>query len=114
LRDGVDSNLKHRGLPPIHADTPLHQLERFGDPLKSFAQRRAREIGEYLTSTHEVKRWVALDDIDLSMADDDRRPGQPALGPRLVLTDKGICLTKEDAQKAIALLNGTLGKANGS
>mmetsp|Transcript_101337 Transcript_101337/g.182910 ORF Transcript_101337/g.182910 Transcript_101337/m.182910 type:complete len:82 (+) Transcript_101337:270-515(+) len=73
--------------------------------MKSFAARRCREIGAYLQSSPQVRRWVALDDIDLSMADDERQAGQPLLAPRLVLTDKSACLTREDAKKAIALLN---------
>jgi len=110
LRDGVNRNLRMNGLPMCVDNTPQQERDMTGNPLRSFAIRRAREIGEWLRSHPEVKQWVALDDIDLGMADEERIFGQPFLTQRLVLTDKVACLTARDAKKACDILEGKLNK----
>merc|ERR1711933_592452 len=111
LREGVNTNLQSKGLPKVFDDTPTHiPRELSGNPLRSFAIRRAREIGAWLREHPQVRHWVALDDIDLGQADNERQDGQPALTPRLVLTEKTTCLTKQDAQDAISILSGRLQK----
>mmetsp|Transcript_67437 Transcript_67437/g.156549 ORF Transcript_67437/g.156549 Transcript_67437/m.156549 type:complete len:170 (+) Transcript_67437:731-1240(+) len=108
LREGVNTNLRQKGLPTILDDTPTIERELTGNPLRSFAIRRAREIGFWLRSHPDVRHWVALDDIDLGEADEERQAGQPLLTPRLVLTEKTACLTPADAQLAVNILNGKL------
>jgi len=110
LRDSVNASLHLNGLPKVIDDTPQHGRELTGNPLRSFAIRRAREIGDWLRSHPEVRQWVALDDIDLGVADEDRQPGQPLMNTRLVLTDKTACLTSENVRHALAILNGKLNK----
>lgn len=110
LRDGVLSNLKRKGLPPPIDDTPPFERDLTGNPLRSFAIRRAREIGAWLKAHPEVRQWVALDDIDLGQADEVRQEGQVLMTPRLVLTEKSTCLTLEDAKEAINILSGQLRK----
>mmetsp|Transcript_69409 Transcript_69409/g.196683 ORF Transcript_69409/g.196683 Transcript_69409/m.196683 type:complete len:212 (-) Transcript_69409:66-701(-) len=110
LREGVNANLRQKGLPMLTDDTPLIDRELTGNPLRSFAIRRAREMGMYLRSHPDIRQWVALDDIDLGQADEERQPGQPLLNPRLVLTDKSLCLLPSDAQMAINILSGKLNK----
>jgi len=110
LREGVDSNLRQKGLPTVQSCTPAHKRELTGKPIRSFAIRRTREIGAWLKAHPEVCHWVALDDLDLAQADDERQPGQPLLAPRLVLTDKTACLTSRDAQEAVGILSGQLNR----
>lgn len=111
LRDGVVRTLQQHGLPAPFDDTPKHEREfGTGNILKSFAVRRAREIGEWLRQHPDTRQWVALDDIDLGMADDERQAGQPLLTPRFVLTDKSACLTTKDAKWAVSILSGNLNK----
>lgn len=111
LRDGVAMNLRRKGLPPFIDETPPFERSLTGNPLRSFAIRRAREIGAWLRGHPEVKQWVVLDDIDLTMADEERQTGQPLMAPRFVLTEKSDCLTKQDAALAVSILLGNLQKA---
>uniref|UniRef100_A0A7S1WHG6 FCP1 homology domain-containing protein n=1 Tax=Alexandrium catenella TaxID=2925 RepID=A0A7S1WHG6_ALECA len=108
LREGVNANLRQKGLPMVIDDTPLMERDLTGNPLRSFAIRRAREIGLWLKSHPEVRQWVALDDIDLGEADEERQAGQPLITPRFVLTEKSACLLPTDAQMAVNILGGKL------
>lgn len=105
----METALKLQKVSPqgVHSQTTM-EIDRelgTGDPVMSFAERRAREIGDYLHHHPHVMNWVALDDIDLAMAD-----GQPASKNRakmrrnFVRTDDKRCLTMNDAGKAIEIL----------
>lgn len=54
-----------------------------------------------------MKNWVALDDIDLTMADQCKPVKNRAKMRRnFVKTDDKRCLTLHDAQKAVEILEG--------
>jgi len=105
LRDGVIAALKLSHLPPLHGDTTtdIERLLGSGDPLQSFAERRVREIGKYLEN-HEFDSWVAIDDIDLTVADQRRISGKPLIADNFVRTEDDVGLTSELARKAIKIL----------
>lgn len=62
---------------------------------RKFSSNRAQEIAWWLEDHTDISNWVALDDMQVI-----RR-----LGPRSIITDPTIGLTKTDAAKAIAILN---------
>merc|ERR1712194_326858 len=66
--------------------------------------RRAREITLWLREHREVRRWVALDDLDLGKADEVKLPDTLWMAKGLVLTDREVGLTLSDARKAAELL----------
>merc|ERR1712087_703162 len=68
-----------------------------------WAERRAREISQWLDEHRRVEAWIALDDLDLRMADEVRLPATRHMAPNLVLTTASIGLTLSNARKAIAL-----------
>ncbi len=45
----------------------------------AFAERRAREIGEWLKHNKDITAWVAIDDVDLSWADGARTRPTPLM-----------------------------------
>ncbi|CAE7209268.1 unnamed protein product [Symbiodinium sp. CCMP2592] len=53
--------------------TQEFKLEKGSDPLRSFADRRSKEISAWLRKHEgEVSGWVVLDDINLSMVDESQ------------------------------------------
>jgi len=84
-------------------------LEPGADPVKSFAERRAREVSTWLRDHEEtVSGWVVLDDINLSIADEARKPSTKLMGPRLVQTWPLCGLTMGNAKTAVRILNGEM------
>eukprot|EP00913_Durusdinium_trenchii_P034941 g32684.t1 len=62
------------------------KLEKGSDALRCFAERRAKEISEWLRQHEgEISGWAVLDDINLSMTDEAKRAGKP-MGPHHVQT----------------------------
>merc|ERR1719313_2014935 len=81
----------------------------FSDVTKSFAERRAREISEWLSRhENEVREWVVIDDVNLAIADDQKKPSTKAMGPRLVQTVPLFGLTMGNAKTAVRILLGEL------
>merc|ERR1719456_723584 len=76
LREAVNKMLVQNGMRPVHSCTTVSLERELGtsDVLKSFCERRAREITEWL-SRHEseVREWVVIDDINLAMADEQKK-----------------------------------------
>ncbi|CAD7940123.1 unnamed protein product [Amoebophrya sp. A120] len=113
LREDLDRVLKLQRVSPDgikeQTTTVLERALGTGDPVRSFADRRAREIGEYLRDHPHVEHWVALDDIDLSVADDSPPPPADQVRAKMrgnfIRTDDQRCLSFADAQRAVSILD---------
>lgn len=111
LRDAVDEVLEANRLRPIYSVTPVDAapLATGGDPVRAFSERRAREVANWLRVHEEdVKGWVVLDDINLAIADEDKKAGKGNLGPKLVQTWPLCGLTMGNAKTAVRILNGEM------
>jgi len=111
LREAVDNVLESARLRVCYSAT-RSDLERdlgTGDPVRSFAARRAREISSWLREHEdEVKGWVVLDDINLAIADEDRKGTTKSMGTKLVQTWPLCGLTMGNAKTAVRILNGEM------
>lgn len=121
LREELTAAFRAGGLPTLAGTTiVLEPREDIivgipSDPDKiattrlRWAERRAREISSYLRERPEIERWVSLDDLDLSMADQQQiRLGDTLwMGPGLVLVDAEMGLTMSHARTAIEMLKKT-------
>lgn len=111
MRDAVDEKLAAHRLRSCSSTTRV-DLDRAlgsGDPVKSFAKRRAQEITSWLNQHEdEVKGWVVLDDINLSIADEDRKVATKAMTNKLVQTWPLCGLTMGNAKTAVRILNGEM------
>eukprot|EP00392_Amoebophrya_sp_AT5.2_P016648 g16926.t1 len=112
LRDNLERVLRVQKVAPNGlTDQTTTEIPRelgTGDPVRSFAERRALEIGKYLRDHPHVEHWVCLDDIDLSVADDCPRnmSVRPAkMRGNFVRTCDQKCLTYSDAVRAAEILN---------
>jgi chemotaxis protein histidine kinase CheA len=85
------------------------KLQTGPEPLRCFAERRAREISEWLRE-HEgdVNGWVVLDDINLTIADEARKTTTKAMGPHHVQPMPLCGLTMGNAKIAVRILNGAM------
>lgn len=100
---------KNRMRPWGSATCTTLELESGSDPVKSFAERRAKEVSQWLTENEAgVKGWVVLDDVNLSVADENKNKVTKTLGPRLVQTWPLCGLTMGNAKTAVRLLNGEM------
>lgn len=111
LRQAVDDVLEaHRLRASLGVTrTDMDRELGTGDPVRSFAQRRAREITAWLREHEdEVKGWVVIDDINLAMADEDRKASTKSMGPKLVQTWPLCGLTMGNAKTAVRILNGEM------
>merc|ERR1712232_1036920 len=92
--------------------TTALQLDGSADPLRSFADRRAREITEWLKEHEkEVNGWVVLDDINITLADESKKSvviAKGTMGSRLVQTWPLCGLTMGNAKTAVRILNGEM------
>lgn len=70
-----------------------------------WAERRAREITTWLEDHPEVKRWLALDDLDLALADDVRLPDTLRMTGGFLLIDPEVGLTMSHARQASEYLS---------
>eukprot|EP00439_Symbiodinium_sp_Y106_P079266 s333_g17.t4 len=70
-----------------------------------WAERRAREITTWLEDHPEVKRWLALDDLDLALADDVRLPDTLRMTGGFFLIDPEVGLTMSHARQASEYLS---------
>lgn len=117
LREEVAATLRTTGLPPMRGATPVFEpreevavgplgsAERENGPATMrlrWAERRAREISAFLREHAEIEHWVALDDLDLSMADQPswRLADTLWMAPGLVLVDAETGFTMSNARKA--------------
>lgn len=89
--------------------TTALKLQTGPEPLRCFAERRAREISEWLQA-HEgdVNGWVVLDDINLTIADEARKTTTKAMGPHHVQPMPLCGLTMGNAKIAVRILNGAM------
>jgi len=84
-------------------------IEPGPDPVRSFAERRAREVTKWLSDHEgEVSGWVVLDDINLAIADEARKGSTKLMGARLVQTWPLCGLTMGNAKTAVRILNGEM------
>mmetsp|Transcript_147915 Transcript_147915/g.368575 ORF Transcript_147915/g.368575 Transcript_147915/m.368575 type:complete len:654 (+) Transcript_147915:133-2094(+) len=85
------------------------ELAAGADPVRSFAERRAREISNWLQEhEREVSGWVVLDDINLGVADEARKAQTKVMQPHLVQTWPLCGLTMGNAKTAVRILNGEM------
>jgi len=89
--------------------TTALELEPGPDPVRQFAERRAREVTQWLNE-HEgdVSGWVVLDDINLAIADEAKKPSTKSMASRLVQTWPLCGLTMGNAKTAVRILNGEM------
>eukprot|EP00933_Yihiella_yeosuensis_P040234 TRINITY_DN3448_c0_g1_i1.p1 TRINITY_DN3448_c0_g1~~TRINITY_DN3448_c0_g1_i1.p1 ORF type:complete len:272 (-),score=54.52 TRINITY_DN3448_c0_g1_i1:166-981(-) len=109
MRDNLNSTLKAKEIPLLTDYTPIFfpredLVKQRLDTAIVWAERRAREIGNWLKSHKEVKAWVAIDDIDFSWADGQKTVGTPLIKHRSVHTNPKHCITEKDATQAIQIL----------
>lgn len=84
-------------------------LDASADPVRAFAERRAREITNWLQEhEREVSGWVVLDDINLGVADEARKSQTKVMQPHLVQTWPLCGLTMGNAKTAVRILNGEM------
>jgi len=104
-----DTFVKNRLRPWSDSTTSSLKLESGPDALRSFAERRSKEISEWLRKHEgEVSGWVVLDDINLSIADEASTASSKAMGPHHVQTWPLCGLTMGNAKTAVRILNGAL------
>lgn len=85
------------------------ELEPSQDPVRSFAERRSREISMWLQEhEREVSGWVVLDDINLAISDESRKTTTKMMQPHLVQTWPLCGLTMGNAKTAVRILNGEM------
>jgi len=85
------------------------ELESSADPVRAFAQRRAREISMWHQEhEREISGWVVLDDINLGIADESRKESTKVMQPHLVQTWPLCGLTMGNAKTAVRILNGEM------
>jgi len=108
MREGVDNILKDYQMPACATWTPTDLERDLGteNPFKAFAERRAREITKWIAGNPQVRQWVVLDDINMSIADEDRKPGTLRMTERMVQTHRKNGLTLENAKAAVKILMG--------
>merc|ERR1719215_1507105 len=108
MREGVDNILKEYEMPPCSSWTPTDLSRDMGteNPFKAFTERRAREISTWVTNNPQVKQWVVIDDINMTDADAERKPGTLLMAPRIVQTHRKIGLTLEQGKAAVKILRG--------
>jgi hypothetical protein len=110
LRDAIDEVLEANRIRPTYGWTGVDIDEiRSNDPVRSFADRRAREVSAWLRQNEaSVKGWVVLDDINLAIADEDKKAETKGMGPKLVQTWPLCGLTMGNAKTAVRILNGEM------
>eukprot|EP00747_Dinoflagellata_sp_TGD_P178594 gnl/TRDRNA2_/TRDRNA2_27789_c0_seq1.p1 gnl/TRDRNA2_/TRDRNA2_27789_c0~~gnl/TRDRNA2_/TRDRNA2_27789_c0_seq1.p1 ORF type:complete len:324 (-),score=62.31 gnl/TRDRNA2_/TRDRNA2_27789_c0_seq1:136-1035(-) len=108
MREGVDKILTDYEMPKCITWTPTDLARDLGteDPFQAFAERRAREISTWLRKNPHVVQWVVLDDINMAVVDDIRKPDTLRMTERIVQTHRKIGLTMENAKAAVRLLRG--------
>eukprot|EP00747_Dinoflagellata_sp_TGD_P049233 gnl/TRDRNA2_/TRDRNA2_146080_c0_seq7.p2 gnl/TRDRNA2_/TRDRNA2_146080_c0~~gnl/TRDRNA2_/TRDRNA2_146080_c0_seq7.p2 ORF type:complete len:292 (+),score=53.60 gnl/TRDRNA2_/TRDRNA2_146080_c0_seq7:586-1461(+) len=118
LREEVEMALRAVGTSQLHDFTDVFEAREevvvgtpsapdgHGTMILRWAERRAREISSWLREHPEVKRWVALDDLDLRFADDVKvkLPETYRMAAGLVLTDAEVGLTMSNARIATSQL----------
>jgi len=109
LRNAIGLSFRQSGIPQVISCTSVKEKLK-PELLKAhqtiaFAERRAREIGDWLKAHPEVKTWIVIDDVDISWADGCRNKKIPLMRSHIVRTDAKRCLDKQGAQKAVRLLN---------
>jgi len=111
LLQAVDGILQAQRLRPCIGTTVSDAEKELGtaDPVRAFAERRAREISAWLREhEEEVKGWCVIDDINLALADDDKKGTTKSMGPKLVQTWPLCGLTMGNAKTAVRILNGEI------
>lgn len=110
LRDALDDVLQANRIRPASSGTPVDIEEtKMPDPVRAFAERRAREVSAWLREHEDaVKGYVVLDDINLAIADEEKKPTSKSMGPKLVQTWPLCGLTMGNAKTAVRILNGEM------
>lgn len=110
LRDALDNVLEANRIRPSYAINAVNIAEvKMSDPVRSFADRRAKEISAWLKEHEDsIKGWVVLDDINLAIADEDKKSASKSIAPKLVQTWPLCGLTMGNAKTAVRILNGEM------
>jgi len=110
LRDSIDEVLEANRIRPSYDWTSVEVDEvKMTDPVRSFADRRAREVSDWLRKHEDqTKGWVVLDDINLAIADEDNKQSAKSMAPKLVQTWPLCGLTMGNAKTAVRILNGEM------
>lgn len=100
---------KNRMRPWAAITTTSLEMEPGPDPVRSFAERRAREVTMWLRE-HEgdVSGWVVLDDVNLALSDEAKKANTKVMSPHLVQTWPLCGLTMGNAKTAVRILNGEM------
>jgi len=110
LREAIDEVLEAHRIRASYGATAVDVDEvKMSDPVRSFADRRAREVTAYLREHEDsIKGWVVLDDINLAIADEEKKAATKSMGPKLVQTWPLCGLTMGNAKTAVRILNGEM------
>lgn len=108
MREGLDAILTENHMHTcVGATTTAIDRELgSGDPLTAFRKRRVKELDDWLNKNPQIKQWVAVDDLDLSVGDEDRGPGDWRVVDHFVQTNDQVGLTRRGAEAAVKILNG--------
>eukprot|EP00747_Dinoflagellata_sp_TGD_P167755 gnl/TRDRNA2_/TRDRNA2_192790_c0_seq1.p1 gnl/TRDRNA2_/TRDRNA2_192790_c0~~gnl/TRDRNA2_/TRDRNA2_192790_c0_seq1.p1 ORF type:complete len:628 (-),score=172.71 gnl/TRDRNA2_/TRDRNA2_192790_c0_seq1:59-1942(-) len=111
MHKAVDDILTVNRLRTTSTGTPQLQDKALknGDAVRIFAEKRTREITQWLNDHEgEVNGYVVLDDVNLAIADEDKKSGLKVMGPKLVQTWPLCGLTMGNAKTAVRILNGEM------
>jgi len=110
LREAIDDVLEANRIRPSWSFTATDiDAQKMSDPVRSFADRRAREVSAYLANTEDIiKGWVVLDDINLAIVDEEKKADTKSMAPKLVQTWPLCGLTMGNAKTAVRILNGEM------
>lgn len=119
LKQGIAGALEEYRMPALYGETPdMDQATR--GVIKalhtSFREKRCKEIRKWLSRYPKIQRWIAIDDVDLSLPDKEAKRELEAdatqasvfLNPseNFVRTNPQSGLNMELARLAVCLLNG--------
>lgn len=121
LVDGVNNQLREKGIPKLHGQTPDLDPKNVAGVVKALhsnvREKRCKEIRKWLRKHGaSIERWVAIDDMDLTAvrkdelrhAESGSQEPMPFLDSscEFVKCNPAVGLTMELAKLVIAFLNG--------
>jgi len=113
LRDSLGEFFEKNRMRTFTSTTNTkHELDSkaSADPLRSFAERRVKEISQWLSENEALATggWAVLDDINLAIMDEAKKKDMKVMSPHLVQTWPLCGLTMGNAKTAVRILNGEM------